>query len=268
MVGDILAVVGLGPPGKGSVPVLKLADSRPDFFRGGSELTEDLIKLINFRVSREKRTLGDHFDKDGSNGPDIDRGSIGLRSQQDLRRTVPESDNLMGKRADGRAKGTGETEISKLQASISANQNILWLHITMHDTTCVAKGKSPNTLKEVGLDQDGREQSIARLHVLFQILVEEFKDEVKLSILLDAIFQLYNVLMFEFPQKTNLTKSRGRNTFVFHLQTDSLQSDNFIGVAILCFVNYSVRSLSKSSFRLFNLLIAVSSNQETIEAIW
>ncbi len=138
----------------------------------------------------------------------------------------------------------------------------------MHDTTSVAKGKSPNALKEVGLDQDGREQSIARLHVLFQILVEEFKDEVKLSIFLDAIFQLYNVLMFEFPQKTNLTKSRGRNTFVFNLQTYSLQSDNFIGVAILRFVNDSVRSLSKSSFRLFNLLIAVSSKQETIEATW
>jgi hypothetical protein len=126
----------------------------------------------------------------------------------------------------------------------------------MHDTTSVAKGESPDALKEVRLDQDGREQSIAGFHVLFQILVKEFKDEVKLAILLDAIFQLDDVLMFEFPQQTNLTKSSRRNTFVFHLQTNALQSDNFIGVAILRFVNYSVCSLSKSRFRLFNLLIA------------
>lgn len=49
------------------------------------DLLEDLVKLIDFGVARKQRFSSDHFIVNAANGPDIDRTSIILRSQQDFR---------------------------------------------------------------------------------------------------------------------------------------------------------------------------------------
>ena len=62
--------------------------------------------------------------------------------------------------------------------------------------------------------------------------------------------------MAQFPQKTDLTKSCGRDSLIFDFETDSLQGNNFIGLTIYRLVNYSISSLSKCRIWLLNLLVA------------
>ena len=52
-----------------------------------------------------------HFGEDAAYGPDVDRRRILLGSEEDLRRSVPEGDNLVCVGLDWESKGSGETEI-------------------------------------------------------------------------------------------------------------------------------------------------------------
>lgn len=49
----------------------------------------DLKDLIHFTVSGEKRSESVKFSHDASDGPQVNRGAVSGRSQQDLRSSVP-----------------------------------------------------------------------------------------------------------------------------------------------------------------------------------
>ena len=256
---DVASVWDLSPDRKGWVPVGQSFNARPDSAVGSSELSKDLEDLIDFGISRKERSLGDHFDKDGSNGPDIDRRSVGLASQENLRWTVPQGDDFVGQRTNGRAKGTGETEIRQLEASLVGDEEVLWLQVTVHDAPRVAKGKTFTALVEETLDLLRRQQPFHGFHVLFQVLVEELKDEEEFSILLHTVSELDDVGVAQLSQQTNLTESSGRNPFVLHFQTDAFQGDNLVvAVLVLGLVDDPVRSLSQRRVWLFNLLVSVA----------
>jgi hypothetical protein len=123
-----------GPDREGVVPVLERGHSRPEGLRGrpkhsgetrvrrsGERLAggegrgpEDLEELIDLRVAREERSLGDHLSQDAAHAPEVGGKGIGAASKQDLRGAVPESDHLVGEGADGRDEGSREPEVSQL----------------------------------------------------------------------------------------------------------------------------------------------------------
>jgi len=185
----------LVPLWEAAVPILELRDARPDIFGGRPQLTKYLEELVDFRVSGKQGALGDHLDKDGPDRPDIHGGSVRLGAQQDLRRPVPEGHHFVCQGANGRTKGTGQAEISQLETTVPGHQQILRFQVAVHDAPRMTKGQTPTALKEVGLDQERGEQSGARFHVLFQILVEEFKYQIQFPFRLNTILEFHNILV-------------------------------------------------------------------------
>lgn len=98
--------------------------------RINGDAPEDLVDLVDLTISREKRALGDHFCEDRADGPHVDGQGIGLGSEEDLRRTVPQSHNLMCERSDRRHKCTGKTEVGNLKDTVAGNKNVLRLQVT------------------------------------------------------------------------------------------------------------------------------------------
>mmetsp|Transcript_43529 Transcript_43529/g.105533 ORF Transcript_43529/g.105533 Transcript_43529/m.105533 type:complete len:262 (-) Transcript_43529:345-1130(-) len=192
---DSLGVRSLPPDGECPVPVLELCHTRPGIFGRRTELTEDLEELVDLRITREQGTFRNHLDEDGTDRPNIDRRGVRLATQQDFRWTVPQRDDLMCEGTDGWAEGPCQTEISKLEPAVTSNEQVLRLEVPMHDTAGVAESQTPAALVKVRTDQRRRHHTVDGLHVLLQVLVEELEDKVELSILLDTVHELDDVVV-------------------------------------------------------------------------
>lgn len=55
---------------------------------------ENLVDLVDLRIPGEKGSLGHHLHQDRSDRPQIDRRSVRLRAEEDLRCPVPQRHNL------------------------------------------------------------------------------------------------------------------------------------------------------------------------------
>ena len=73
------------------------------------------VELIELTVSSEKRPFGNHLGEDASNGPDINRSAVLHRPKEDLRGSVPESDNFFGVGPDRNGESSSQTKISNFK---------------------------------------------------------------------------------------------------------------------------------------------------------
>ena len=69
-------------------------------------------QLVNVRPSGEEGHAGGHFGKDTSDGPDVYCGGVSVSAKQELGRSVPEGNDLVGVGPIGESGEPGETEIS------------------------------------------------------------------------------------------------------------------------------------------------------------
>lgn len=104
---------GLAPPrGKVVAPLLELADTRPAGVGRGAESAEYLVHLVNLGVAHQERFASVHFGEDAADGPHVDLHPVLLRTQQDLGRTLPQGDHLVG-------VGSGRLPLGARQAEVS-----------------------------------------------------------------------------------------------------------------------------------------------------
>lgn len=80
-------------------------------------ILEDFEDLIDLTVPTEKRFLLNELSEDASDSPNIDSQAVLALSQQDLRGSIPQGLDLMGKGLDGYAKGAGKSEIGDFKYS-------------------------------------------------------------------------------------------------------------------------------------------------------
>lgn len=57
-------------------------------------LPEDPEELVDLRVAMEQRLLGGKFSKDGAGAPNVNRGGVTRRTQEDLWSSVPQGHHL------------------------------------------------------------------------------------------------------------------------------------------------------------------------------
>jgi hypothetical protein len=119
----------------------------------------------------------------------------------------------------------------------------------------MAEGKTLAELKQVGFDENGTHESTAQCHVLSEVRVEQFKHKVQPSITLNAVLERDNVFMTQFPQETNLTKSRRGDTLALRIEPNALQGNNLICLAIPCLKHGGKGSFTQIGAWLFNFLI-------------
>lgn len=64
---------------------------------------------------------------------------------------------------------------------------------------------------------------------------------------------LDDVGVVEFLEEGNLTDGGARDTFVLRLETDALESDNFVSLLVLCLVDDTISALAE----LFDVTVAI-----------
>lgn len=214
---DQLIVLLALPLGEGRLVVWERCHARPILLTRRTEQTENLEDLVNFGVAREEGLAGSHFGEDAADTPHVDAGAVLASAEQDFGRAVPEGDDLVGICAERDAKGAGKTEVSDFEVAVFVNEEVLGLEVAVEDAVGVAvayaleklKGKlldllrsnvsnSGNTLsldahyhsfaetKVAFLTQHALSKWLAStsltdgqgLHVLLQVQVHEFEDEI------------------------------------------------------------------------------------------
>mmetsp|Transcript_12934 Transcript_12934/g.30514 ORF Transcript_12934/g.30514 Transcript_12934/m.30514 type:complete len:402 (+) Transcript_12934:1161-2366(+) len=75
---------------------LEFPNARPRLAGGGSHHVEDELKLVHIGLSREERTSQHELRQNAARAPDVHREAVPRRSQQELRRTIPQRDDLVG----------------------------------------------------------------------------------------------------------------------------------------------------------------------------
>ena len=147
-------------------------------------------------------------------------------------------------------KGSGETEISQLQVALTIDKQVLWLQVAVQNAVAVAVANTFHQLShelfnhritqaQVCAHHHAVRKSLATaalangqgFHVLLEIEVEEFEDEVELvAVGVHNVEQLDNVGVLHFLEERDLANGGAGNALIFGLETDLLQSNNAVGV--------------------------------------
>lgn len=161
-----------------------------------------------------------------------------------------ETTYLVGVCAQGNTKRSGKTEISQLEVALLVDEQVLGLEIAMKDAMGVAVADSVAQLLHKLLDHGVAETQVATpavhdtfgqrlasatlgdgqsLHVLLQIQVEVFEDEVQLvAVCMDNIEQTHNVWVVHFLEQGDFANGRRGDAFIFCFQTDLLEGDDAV----------------------------------------
>lgn len=84
--------------------------------------------------------------------PDIDTRTVRPRSQQNIRRPVPERHDLIAERIHRYAERSRQSEIPDLEFASFVDEQVLWLEITVQDTIVVAVGDALNSQEQMRMD--------------------------------------------------------------------------------------------------------------------
>ena len=210
-------------------------------------IPEDLENLVNLGITREKGFSGTHLSKDGTDRPHVHASGVLSSTKQDLWSTIPKGDDLMGIASQRNAEGSSKTEISQLEISILVNQQVLGLQVTMQYTARVTVLDTLVKMQHELLDHLFVHSQVAYgsgssggkglptssvsnrkgVHVLFEIQVEEFHDEVELvAVCVNNIKQTDYIWVVKLSQDGNLADGGAGDALVFGLETDLFEGDD------------------------------------------
>ena len=213
----------------------------------GRNSPEDLEDLINLRVAWEQGLSCAHLGEDAADRPHVYSGRVLAASKENLGSAVPQSDDFVGVRTQGNAESTREAEVGELEVAVTVDEQVLGLQVAVENTVAVAVAnavaqlaheladnlvtKSELVELESGaLGQCFASSSVAhgeRLHVLLQIEVEEFHDEVQLvAIGMHNVEQAHDIGVAHLLEERDLANGGGGYAFVLGLEADLLQGDN------------------------------------------
>lgn len=183
--------------GEGGLEVGQLEGVGPIILVRGAQHFKYFEDLVDFRVSHEEGLLLHHLGENAAGGPQIDTKGVGFLAEEDLRASVPEGHDLVRVSFDGEAKSAGKTEISQFDyRAAGIHKEVLGLEITMEDAVLVEVNQRLKDLVEERLGLlTGESLPASCAHILFQIELEVFKDQVKLVLGVDDFFQLNDVLV-------------------------------------------------------------------------
>lgn len=168
---------------------------------------------------------------------------------------------LVGVGAQWNAKGAGEAKICELQVALLVDEQVLRLEVAVQDAVAVAVAHALYKLRHELLDHvlaeaerlQVRRRAVGqrltppavgdrqRLHVLFQVEVEELKDEVELvPVGVHYVEQSDNVGVVHLLEERDFADRRRRDAFVFGLEADLLQGHDSAGAEVARFVHHAI----------------------------
>ena len=106
---------------------------------GGAERAEDLVELVDLAVSRPEGPAVDHLGEDDADRPHVDGARVLLGAEEDLRRAVPQRDDLVCVRAQRHGEGAREAKVGEFEsACIRVDEHVLRLEFAVQDSVRVA----------------------------------------------------------------------------------------------------------------------------------
>ena len=227
--------------------IVQFQSIRPVILVRGAQNFENLEDLIDLRIAHEQRPTLYHLRENAASRPEIDSETVGLLPEQNLRAPVPERHDLVSVGLNGKAEGSGKTEVRKFDVlSLGVDEQILGLEVPMEDPVLVqVDERLQNLVQEQLRLLLGQRLVSLLLHVLFQIELEVLEDQVELVLAVDNFLQLDNVGMAQALEETNLSDGGGGHTIVFLLQSNLLKCDYLARYQIAALVNNTVGALSQ-----------------------
>ena len=210
-----------------------MGNAGPGTFRGRSHQPKDLLQLVFVRRSREEGSSRVHLCHDTTCGPDVDAGVVGPATQEDVRGTIPQGDNLVGERVDGDTEGPCKTEIGELELALLVDEEVLGFEVSVEDAILVAEGDAPKELVHERLDGDIVQLPAVAIgvHVLLQVLVHVLEDEHQFVFRVDDIVEGDDALVLQLLHQRDLADGRRRRSLL-RVKVDLLQGHHLAGLAI------------------------------------
>mmetsp|Transcript_42865 Transcript_42865/g.101763 ORF Transcript_42865/g.101763 Transcript_42865/m.101763 type:complete len:217 (-) Transcript_42865:452-1102(-) len=180
----------------------QLRNTRPQGLVRGSHEPEYVEQLVDFRVSRKERPSVDHFGKYAPDGPHVDWGGVVLCPEQDLRRTVPQRDNLMSVCPNRYAECPRQAKVSQLQnIPLPVDQEVLWLEVPVKDSVRMTVGYPPDHLQQIILHHSVvLVQPRIQVEVFLQVQVKKLKHKVDPVLCMHDVLQADDINMIQFLQ--------------------------------------------------------------------
>ena len=191
------------------VPVAQARDARPDALAGRAEQLEDVQQLLQLGVAREQRLLARELGEDGAHGPHVHGRGVVAPAQQNLRRAVPQRDDLVRVRLHRHGKRASQPEIRNLDDVLRlVHEQVLRLQVAVHHAVAVqVRAPEAKLVHEVlhhGLGQGVGRAAAGHVHVVLQILVQVLKHQVQ-----HGFAVLLHVLNLEKPARGRRHRMRG-----------------------------------------------------------
>ncbi|KAH3671021.1 hypothetical protein OGAPHI_000732 [Ogataea philodendri] len=209
---------------------------------------EDLEQLVFVRRAGEKRLARVHFGHDAACGPHVDGRGVASRAEQHVRRTVPQSDHLVGERVDRNTIRSSKSKIPELELAFAADEQILRLEVSVQHSVVVTEHDSSEQLEHERLDHMGLQSTAlvvpVRVHVSFQVLVQILKHKRQLVLCMYDVVQRDDVLVSELLHNGDFSNGCRRRSFLA-VEVDFLQRDKRAQSAVPAFENSGVRAFAE-----------------------
>ena len=187
----------------------KLSDPRPSTFSRSPHDPKYANNLVFVRGSRKQRSSGIHFSHDTASRPNVNARIVCSTAEKNIRGTIPESHNFIGKSIDGNPKSTSKAKIAKFQDAFVIDEKILRFQVSVEDSILMAEIYTLEKLVHERFDR-GRLQSPTfsmGIHVSFQVTVHELEYQHELILGMNHIMQGYNILMLQFLHQGDFSNS-------------------------------------------------------------
>ena len=132
-----------------------------------------LGQLIHFVLPLKQRLLGEQLTKDTTQTPHIHRSAVLVRSEQQLRRSIPQRDDQLRELRRRIPIVSGHAEIRNLDLSAVVHEDVRGLQVAMQDPIAVEVVHRGGELEQQGLGLGGEE---CFEHVLLQRLEVVFEE--------------------------------------------------------------------------------------------
>jgi len=121
----------------------------------------------------------------------------------------------------------------------------LWFKISVHHSVSVTICSGLENLISEFLYCFWWQWSSNLPHILFEIILTVFKDEIKVVLLIDNFLELNYIWVFDAFQQGDFTNGCAWNTVVFFFKLDFFEGNDLSCFLILGLVDYTVGTLSK-----------------------
>mmetsp|Transcript_14072 Transcript_14072/g.35873 ORF Transcript_14072/g.35873 Transcript_14072/m.35873 type:complete len:239 (+) Transcript_14072:32-748(+) len=171
------------PPLRILMPIPQLPHLRPALHPRRPPHLKNRQHLLDLALPGKHRRPRHHLGQNRADGPHVDGGCVVLRAEEDFRGPVPQRDDLVCVLRDGDGEDAAEAEVCDLDgAGGDVDEEVLGLEVAVHDGVGVAVAEPEEDLEAEVLGGGGVEGlALAEggVHVLLEVVVEEFEDEVE-----------------------------------------------------------------------------------------